>query len=233
LRRAPQHRNLGAGGSLGEGAAFAGTNSSCSASVVGTTGSTTISDKIATLDSYFGYGAYYNPGSQGYTRQVTNAPSTLNAQGYVSLSITPGAAASFIRVIAGNILTVASMTSRILAPGQTIPAYNSTRILAQVSGTLGGTGAYYVSDQRADVCLGQPDKRGLQHLPRHLWLDGDRRRRDVAQPAVEPVRDQREHQRDRCRAQDRVDPINSMRKRSRSICGSPPRQTTSCSSARR
>ena len=134
---------------VGAGAAFAGANSSCTAAVVGTTGSTTISYKLVTLDSWFGYGAYYNPGSVGYTCQVTNAPSTLNGQGYVNLTVSPGYAAQFSGIIVGNILTVASVTSGSLAPGQSLPAYGNTRILTQTSGTQGGAGTYLVNSEQA------------------------------------------------------------------------------------
>ncbi len=61
-------------------------------------------------------------------------------------SIAP-ATASFTGSIAGNVLTVTTLTTGTLAPGATITGtgVSSTQITSQISGTPGGTGSYEVS----------------------------------------------------------------------------------------
>ena len=125
---------------VGADAPFAGQAPSCTATTVGTGAGVTLNYYVAPLDSFFGYGP-------SVACPASNAPSTLNAQNYVSLAITPGAAAQFTGSLTGNQLNVTAVASGRLAPGQAIPFYAGARIIVQSSGTPGGTGTYLLNTE--------------------------------------------------------------------------------------
>lgn len=93
------------------------------------------------------------PGQKAYANfangRVTYAASGSPAGGGTSTSSTIAAETSSVTgSIAGNILTVTAVGSGIVYPGTTISGTgvaSGTQIVAQISGTAGGIGTYYVS----------------------------------------------------------------------------------------
>ena len=138
--------------------------SSCTATVNGVAGSTTINYYVVTLDSNGGYAA-------AGTCQTTTANATLSAQNNVSLAVTIGAAASFSGYISngtsgvlGNTLKVTSWSSGIIAEGQSLAGSGIPttaglipRVLYQVSGTPGQTGVYLLDSQQNVATSGSPE----------------------------------------------------------------------------
>ena len=107
------------------------------------TGGDVIAVNSGSAQALRGMKAYANFGTGAISFAASGSPTTTNT---ASNTITTGTAATFTGSISGNILTATSVTNTIypgaLLTGGTVAT--NTSVLAQITGTTGGAGTYYV-----------------------------------------------------------------------------------------